>query len=124
MICNMCRWNLDRSYKFKLQCKKADEALRDYPLSGVLPRPFPPIPNEPPIEIGSKRPAESRPQNEISKKQRTSDNDNRDTRERRETRESERREKESDKTKSRERKPANSIFTKRSRMEVAKVIRK
>ena len=88
MICNMCRWNLDRSYKFKLQCKKADEALRDYPLSGVLPRPFPPIPNDPPMEIGSKRPVESRSQNEISKKQRTSDNDSRDTR--RETRERER----------------------------------
>ncbi|XP_012056029.1 PREDICTED: uncharacterized protein LOC105619108 [Atta cephalotes] len=88
MICNMCRWNLDRSYKFKLQCKKADEALRDYPLSGVLPRPFPPIPNDPPTEIGSKRPVESRSQNEISKKQRTSDNDSRDTR--RETRERER----------------------------------
>lgn len=85
MICNMCRWNLDRSYKFKLQCKKADEALRDYPLSGVLPRPFPPIPSDPP-EIGSKRPAEARSQNEISKKQRTSDNDSRDSRERRETR--------------------------------------
>ncbi|KYN41294.1 hypothetical protein ALC56_04445 [Trachymyrmex septentrionalis] len=88
MICTMCRWNLDRSYKFKLQCKKADEALRDYPLSGVLPRPFPPIPNDPPTEIGSKRPAESRSQNEISKKQRTSDNDSRDAR--RETRERER----------------------------------
>lgn len=90
MICNLCRWNLDRSYKFKLQCKKADEALRDYPLSGVLPRPFPPIPNDPPMEIGNKRPAESRSQNEISKKQRTSDNDSRDPRERRETRERER----------------------------------
>lgn len=90
MICNMCRWNLDRSYKFKLQCKKADEALRDYPLSGVLPRPFPPIPNDPPTEISNKRPAEARSQNEISKKQRTSDND-RDTRDtRRETRERER----------------------------------
>ncbi|KYN03186.1 PREDICTED: uncharacterized protein LOC108773650 [Cyphomyrmex costatus] len=87
MICHMCRWNLDRSYKFKLQCKKADEALRDYPLSGVLPRPFPPISNDPP-EIGNKRPAESRSKNEISKKRRTSDNDNRDTR--RETRERER----------------------------------
>lgn len=90
MICNMCRWNLDRSYKFKQQCKKADEALRDYPLSGVLPRPFPPIPNDPPTEIGNKRPAESRSQNEISKKPRTSDNDSRDTRDRRETRERER----------------------------------
>ncbi|KAL0119559.1 hypothetical protein PUN28_007776 [Cardiocondyla obscurior] len=89
MICNMCRWNLDRSYKFKLQCKKADEALRDYPLSGVLPRPFPPIPTDPPSEIGSKRSAESRSQNEISKKQRT-DNDNRDTRDRHETREKDR----------------------------------
>ncbi|KMQ88809.1 zinc finger protein 26 [Lasius niger] len=90
MICNMCRWNLDRSYKFKLQCKKADEALRDYPLSGVLPRPFPPIPNDPPIEIGSKRPAETRSQHDSAKKPR-SDNDNqRDTRERRETRERER----------------------------------
>lgn len=90
MICNMCRWNLDRSYKFKLQCKKADEALRDYPLSGVLPRPFPPIPNDPPTEISNKRSAESRSQNEVSKKQRISDNDSRDTRERRETKERER----------------------------------
>ncbi|GAB1861361.1 Zinc finger protein 26 [Camponotus japonicus] len=90
MICSMCRWNLDRSYKFKLQCKKADEALRDYPLSGVLPRPFPPIPNDPPIETGNKRPAESRLQHDSAKKPR-SDNDNqRDTRERRETRERER----------------------------------
>ncbi|XP_012535966.1 uncharacterized protein LOC105836463 [Monomorium pharaonis] len=93
MICNMCRWNLDRSYKFKLQCKKADEALRDYPLSGVLPRPFPPIPNEPPAEIGVKRSVEnsSRMQNEVSnKKQRMSDNESRDMREKRETRERER----------------------------------
>ncbi|XP_044019746.1 dentin sialophosphoprotein-like isoform X2 [Aphidius gifuensis] len=43
MICNNCRWNLDRSYKFKQQCKKADEALRAYPMTGTLPRPFPPI---------------------------------------------------------------------------------
>ncbi|TGZ57260.1 uncharacterized protein [Temnothorax longispinosus] len=89
MLCNMCRWNLDRSYKFKLQCKKADEALRDYPLSGVLPRPFPPLPTDPPTDISNKRSAE-RSQNEVSKKQRTFDNDSRDTRERRETRERER----------------------------------
>lgn len=90
MICNMCRWNLDRSYKFKLQCKKADEALRDYPLSGVLPRPFPPIPNDPPMEIGSKRPAESRLQHDGAKKARSDSENQRDTRERRETRERER----------------------------------
>ncbi|KAL6258688.1 hypothetical protein P5V15_010640 [Pogonomyrmex californicus] len=89
MICNMCRWNLDRSYKFKMQCKKADEALRDYPMSGVLPRPFPPIPTDPPTEVSNKRSADSRSQNEITKKQRTSDSD-RDTRDRRETRERER----------------------------------
>lgn len=90
MICNMCRWNLDRSYKFKLQCKKADEALRDYPLSGVLPRPFPPIPNDPPIETGSKRPAESRLQHDSAKKLRSDSENQRDPRERRETRERER----------------------------------
>lgn len=90
MICNMCRWNLDHSYRFKLQCKKADEALRDYPLSGVLPRPFPPIPNDPPTEGSNKRAAESRPQNESAKKPRT-DSDSRDvTSSRRETRESKR----------------------------------
>lgn len=90
MICNMCRWNLDRSYKFKLQCKKADEALRDYPLSGVLPRPFPPIPTDPPIETGNKRPAESRLQHDSAKKPRSDNDSQRDTRERRETRERER----------------------------------
>ncbi|OAD62819.1 hypothetical protein WN48_07486 [Eufriesea mexicana] len=85
MICNMCRWNLDRSYKFKLQCKKADEALRAYPLSGVLPRPFPPIPNDPP-DMNNKRPSEQRPQNEGSKKPRVDNGD----RERRETQERDR----------------------------------
>ncbi|XP_032677835.1 uncharacterized protein LOC116847199 [Odontomachus brunneus] len=85
MICSMCRWNLDRSYKFKLQCKKADEALRDYPLSGVLPRPFPPIPNDPP-EVNMKRPAEARQQHENTKKPRTDNTE----RERRVTRERER----------------------------------
>lgn len=82
MICSMCRWNLDRSYKFKLQCKKADEALRAYPLSGVLPRPFPPIPNEPP-EIGLKRLADQRSQNEPSKKPKVEgDRERRDVRDR------------------------------------------
>ncbi|KAK2584340.1 hypothetical protein KPH14_006731 [Odynerus spinipes] len=66
MICSMCRWNLDRSYKFKMQCKKADEALRSYPLTGLLPRPFPPIPNEPP-EVSAKRPNDQRGQNEAKK---------------------------------------------------------
>ena len=79
MICNMCRWNLDRSYKFKLQCKKADEALRAYPLSGVLPRPFPPIPNDPP-DMNNKRPSEQRPQSEGNKKPRV-DNGDRERRE-------------------------------------------
>lgn len=97
MICNMCRWNLDRSYKFKLQCKKADEALRDYPLSGVLPRPFPPIPNDPP-EISNKRSAEPRTQNDGAKKPRTDNPD----RERRETRERER-ERERDRERDRDR---------------------
>ncbi|XP_015599461.1 uncharacterized protein LOC107269756 isoform X2 [Cephus cinctus] len=88
MICTMCRWNLDRSYKFKLQCKKADEALRAYPLSGVLPRPFPPISNDPP-ETGTKRLAEQRSQNEQSKKPKVENNerDRRDTRERERERE-------------------------------------
>ncbi|KAG5325224.1 ZSC22 protein, partial [Pseudoatta argentina] len=84
VICNTCRWNLDYFYKFKLQCKKADEALRDCLLSGKLPKPFPPIRINPLTEIGNKRPAESRSQNEVSKKQRTSDDDSRNIRERRE----------------------------------------
>ncbi|XP_018313819.1 transcriptional repressor CTCF-like isoform X1 [Mycetomoellerius zeteki] len=86
VICNTCRWNLDHLYKFKLQCKKADEALQDYLLSGKLPKPFPPIPINPPTKIGNKRLAESRSQNKVSKKQSTSDDDSRDTREKRETR--------------------------------------
>lgn len=83
MICTGCRWNIDRCYKFKLQCRKADEALRDYPLSGVLPRPFPPIPNDPP-EISNKRiVVESKSQNETTNKKLRSDtNDRRETRER------------------------------------------
>ncbi|KAI4479580.1 hypothetical protein M0804_010977 [Polistes exclamans] len=85
MICNLCRWNLDRSYKFKSQCKKADEALRAYPLSGVLPRPFPPISNEPP-ESGTKRVCDQRTQNENTKKPRVDNGD----RERRENRERDR----------------------------------
>lgn len=97
MICNMCRWNLDRSYKFKLQCKKADEALRAYPLSGVLPRPFPPIPNDPP-DMNNKRPSEQRPQSEGNKKPRVDNGD----RERREPRERER-ERERDRERDRER---------------------
>ena len=76
MICSACRWNLDRSYKFKLQCKKADEALREYPISGVLPRPFPPISNDAP-ESSSKRSADSRHQNDTPKKPRV-DNGDRD----------------------------------------------
>ncbi|XP_076291559.1 uncharacterized protein LOC143214403 isoform X2 [Lasioglossum baleicum] len=101
MICSMCRWNLDRSYKFKLQCKKADEALRAYPLSGVLPRPFPPIPNDPP-EVNNKRPLEQRSSNDGAKKPRVDNGD----RERRETRDRERdreRERERDKDRDRER---------------------
>ncbi|XP_076660482.1 uncharacterized protein LOC143363829 isoform X2 [Halictus rubicundus] len=97
MICIMCRWNLDRSYKFKLQCKKADEALRAYPLSGVLPRPFPPIPNDPP-EVNNKRQLEQRSQNDAAKKPRIDNGD----RERRETRDRER-ERERDKDRDRER---------------------
>lgn len=88
MICSVCRWNLDRSYKFKIQCKKADEALRAYPVSGVLPRPFPSLPSHPP-EIGSKRTPDQRAsssgQNEqTSKKARIDDGDR--ERERREQR--------------------------------------
>lgn len=83
MICSMCRWNIDRSYKFKLQCKKADEALRDYPLSGVLPRPFPPISTDPPPDVSGKRIAESRPSPSDSKKARF-ENDNSDSKESRE----------------------------------------
>ncbi|XP_063984135.1 RE1-silencing transcription factor-like [Diachasmimorpha longicaudata] len=83
MICTMCRWNLDRSYKFKQQCKKADEALRAYPMTGTLPRPFPPITNESP-EGSNKRPAEQRSQSDQSKKPRV-DNGDRDRRERAES---------------------------------------
>ncbi|XP_014477980.1 PREDICTED: uncharacterized protein LOC106746195 [Dinoponera quadriceps] len=103
MICSMCRWNLDRSYKFKLQCKKADEALRDYPLSGVLPRPFPPIPNDPP-EMCNKRPAEARQQNEGTKKPRidNSERERRVTREREREREREQRERERERDRDRQ----------------------
>jgi hypothetical protein len=80
MICTMCRWNLDRCYKFKQQCKKADEALRAYPISGVLRRPFSPITNDPP-ETSNKRNLESRPANDQAKKVRLDNGD----RERRET---------------------------------------
>lgn len=76
MICSACRWNLDRSYKFKIQCKKADEALRAYPMTGVLPRPFPPISNDSP-ESGVKRGSESRIANDPAKKPRV-DNGDRD----------------------------------------------
>ncbi|XP_054007334.1 uncharacterized protein LOC128891676 isoform X1 [Hylaeus anthracinus] len=101
MICSMCRWNLDRSYKFKLRCKKADEALRAYPLTGFLPRPFPPLPNDPP-ETNNKRPLEQRSQNEGIKKPRVDNGD----RERRETRERDRdkdRDRERDRDQERER---------------------
>ncbi|XP_015112534.1 uncharacterized protein LOC107038138 [Diachasma alloeum] len=83
MICTMCRWNLDRSYKFKQQCKKADEALRAYPMTGTLPRPFPPITNEAP-EGSNKRPADQRSQSDQSKKPRV-DNGDRERRERAES---------------------------------------
>ncbi|KAL2748545.1 zinc finger CCCH domain-containing protein 13-like isoform X2 [Vespula maculifrons] len=112
MICNMCRWNLDRSYKFKSQCKKADEALRAYPLSGVLPRPFPPIPNDPP-ESGTKRLAEQRTQNENVKKPRVDngDRDRRDNRERDRDREREReRERERQSEKAREKSESRHDF--------------
>ncbi|KYM97713.1 PREDICTED: zinc finger and BTB domain-containing protein 24-like [Cyphomyrmex costatus] len=89
VICNMCRWNLDRSYKFKLQCKKADEALRDYLLSGKLPKPFPPIPIDPPTENGNKRLAESISQNEASKKRRISNDETCETRKQKRERENE-----------------------------------
>ncbi|KAH0564015.1 uncharacterized protein LOC123273191 [Cotesia glomerata] len=86
MICKMCRWNLDRSYKFKLQCKKADDALRAYPATGVLPRPFPPITNDS-MDASNKRSTEQRSQSEqVTKKPRV-DNGDRD-RERRERQES------------------------------------
>lgn len=70
MICNSCRWNLDRSYKFKIQCKKADEALRNYPSSGVLPRPFPPIGTSGDPEVSLKRGLDSRLVNDQIKKPR------------------------------------------------------
>ncbi|KAJ8682724.1 hypothetical protein QAD02_018516 [Eretmocerus hayati] len=76
MICTNCRWNLDRSYRFKQQCRKADEALRSYPVTGVLPRPFPPLNNDPP-EQSNKRSMESRPMNDQAKKARM-DNGDRD----------------------------------------------
>ncbi|XP_034945650.1 uncharacterized protein [Chelonus insularis] len=79
MICNYCRWNLDRSYKFKQQCKKADEALRAYPATGVLPRPFPPITNDSTNESG-KRTLEQRGQDQIKKVR--VDNGDRERRER------------------------------------------
>ncbi|KAK0179509.1 hypothetical protein PV327_005254 [Microctonus hyperodae] len=82
MICNMCRWNLDRSYKFKHQCKKADEALRAYPITGVLPRPFPPINNEAPESAGNKRPAEQRNVQSDQLKKARVDNGDRERRER------------------------------------------
>ncbi|XP_012257636.2 uncharacterized protein LOC105686932 [Athalia rosae] len=85
MICSICRWNLDHSYKFKIQCKKADEALRAYPVSGVLPRPFPALPTNPP-ESTNKRLPDQRSQNEQSKKPRLEDGE----RERRELRDRER----------------------------------
>ncbi|XP_046417398.1 uncharacterized protein LOC124178209 isoform X1 [Neodiprion fabricii] len=69
MICSVCRWNLDRSYKFKIQCKKADEALRAYPVSGVLPRPFPALPSYPP-DVGNNKTPDQRSQNDQSKKPR------------------------------------------------------
>ena len=67
MICTPCRSNLDRCYRFKQQCKKADEALRAYPTTGLLPRPFPPITNDQP-EVGNKRNLEMRPNNDQAKK--------------------------------------------------------
>lgn len=83
MICATCRWNLDRSYKFKIQCKKADEALRAYPVTGVLPRPFPALPNNPP-DVGNKRLPDQRSQSEQVKKPRIEENerDRRDQRDR------------------------------------------
>ncbi|XP_043274706.1 uncharacterized protein [Venturia canescens] len=77
MICRMCRWNLDRSYKFKLQCKKADEALRAYPITGVLPRPFPPISNDSPDAPGKRGAEQSMQSGESTKKSRV-DNGDRD----------------------------------------------
>lgn len=77
MICRMCRWNLDRSYKFKLQCKKADEALRAYPITGVLPRPFPPISNDSPEAPGKRAAEQSLQAGESAKKPRV-DNGDRD----------------------------------------------
>lgn len=79
MICQNCRNNLDRSYKFKQQCKKADEALRNYPTTGVLPRPFPPITIES-SELNNKRSSEQRPIEQQVKKARL-DNGERERRE-------------------------------------------
>ncbi|XP_023245216.1 uncharacterized protein LOC106643221 [Copidosoma floridanum] len=78
MICLHCRGNLDRSYKFKQQCKKADEALRAYPISGVLPRPFPLLSSDS-SEGTAKRKIEIRSPNDPKKPR--LDNGDRDRRE-------------------------------------------
>ena len=78
-ICTNCRSNLDRCYKFRLQCKKADEALREYPVSGFLPKPFPPISNDFP-ETNLKRKIETRSNNDAMKKVCLDNGDQRDLR--------------------------------------------
>lgn len=36
-ICDSCRLILDYNYRFKQMCKKADTALKQYPLTGKWP---------------------------------------------------------------------------------------
>lgn len=74
MICSTCRFNLDRCYKFKQQCKKADEALRAYPISGVLPRPLTINVNDP-SEQSNKRNLDTKASNEQAKKARLDNGD-------------------------------------------------
>ncbi|OXU28972.1 hypothetical protein TSAR_002349 [Trichomalopsis sarcophagae] len=74
MICSTCRFNLDRCYKFKQQCKKADEALRAYPISGVLPRPMTINVNDP-SEQSNKRNLDGKQTNEQVKKPRLDNGD-------------------------------------------------
>lgn len=40
-ICQMCRYFMDQSYRFKQICKQGDEALRHYVSQGDLRPPIP-----------------------------------------------------------------------------------
>lgn len=37
-ICNFCRLIMDHCYRFKQVCKKADTALKQFPLTGIWPK--------------------------------------------------------------------------------------